>query len=458
MSPSAQNVDEADGIASRIRKRRRESAAVEEPSSKRKRIANAKQDQTMAKSAREQGQTAPALTSSETAVHANDLPAESQPSASTGQIPGAPLSSSQGGRPEESEPATATSMPEGKENDRDLGREITTAIRELVDLQYASRSKDTVASGRTVVPDYGGVDPGTRLRMQSLPILENLVRDYDCVAYVTDIIQAVQILSIFAKSSFQDIVGLMKFPGSEKGPTLATLKSLFNLTLMIYNKERPFLSTNELPLPGEDVNDVFRKANLATWMLAVLGSQDASFFHLNEYFLDTFVPFGHSLQDWQGAMFVELKTQAFINAMILNLNLPKDDILTDLFPPDLERRLISRRTQPTQLSPSEQDFISRAYDRRDLLRAEAVTQDGLTTLIEKFDWIEFLQEVTATANKHSGAIIGDAVGYTLESLWSAATDLLERTGTKSLDGHSMVHRRTSTIGSESGLGPARSRP
>lgn len=169
MSPSAQNDADAEGIASRIRKRRRESAAFEETSNKRTRKAGAVRDQMTGKAAIKYEQAAPAPTSSETVVHASDLPSESQPSASSAHV--------SGGKQVESQPIAAAPLPDGEGNGSHLGRDITRAIRELVDLQYASRSKDTAVSTVIKVPDYGGIDPDTWLKMQSLPILENLVRE-----------------------------------------------------------------------------------------------------------------------------------------------------------------------------------------------------------------------------------------------------------------------------------------
>ena len=50
-------------------------------------------------------------------------------------------------------------------------------------------------------------------------------------------------------------------------------------------------------------------------MAIILGSQEAGFAQLNEYFLDAFVVEGHQLHKYQAELYLELKTQAYLAAL-----------------------------------------------------------------------------------------------------------------------------------------------
>ena len=59
------------------------------------------------------------------------------------------------------------------------------------------------------------------------------------------------------------------------------------------------------------------------------------FYHLNENFLSTFIPEGGRLLKTQGALFLDLKTQAYISAMTQK-DKAQEQILNELFPSNME--------------------------------------------------------------------------------------------------------------------------
>ncbi|KAL8714342.1 MAG: hypothetical protein Q9220_001675 [cf. Caloplaca sp. 1 TL-2023] len=229
-----------------------------------------------------------------------------------------------------------------------------------------------------------------QLKVQSLPILDNL---------------AVQILTTFANSSFQELLTLTSDVNSEPGAAYSTLKSLFGHTKKVYSIGDPFLSSQELGLVESGQVETIRKANLATFVSSVFGSQDVGFYHLNEFFLDTFVADGARLLKNQAGLYLDLKTQAYISA-ITNGERSREDILYDLFPPDLEQRLLSRRSGAKQLAPGEFDFIQRANNRKKALREEPMTSDFIARLIERYVWEDFLRDISTYVSKNLTAVMG----------------------------------------------------
>ncbi len=150
--------------------------------------------------------------------------------------------------------------------------------------------------------------------------------------------------------------------------------------------------------------ELIRKANIATFVSSILGAHDVSFFHLNEYFMETFVPSGHRLLKWQGAIFLELKTQTYISA-IMNSDGSPEAMLDELFPPDLDALILTRHPDAPSLSPSEQDFIDRCRARRKYLLPEPTTEDALQELPKKYQWNDFVREFASCISKNVDGIM-----------------------------------------------------
>ncbi|KAK9470603.1 telomere repeat binding factor-domain-containing protein, partial [Dipodascopsis tothii] len=225
------------------------------------------------------------------------------------------------------------------------------------------------------IEDLGGAqDPNMQLRIQSMPILDNL---------------STQILATLGKGTYQDTFNIVTQPESDQGQAYRTLTALFDQTKKLYTHDA-FLSAGLLRFAKSPRHRfIVRKANMATFISSVFGSTEVGFFHLNEYFLETFVPDGGRLLKSQGALYLDLKTQAFISAMGQGER-TKEEILEDLFPDDLDQYLIARRSGSKGLTPSEQDFVSRCRSRRAIL-AESDSPEALS---EKYVWQNFLKEVS----------------------------------------------------------------
>ena len=201
------------------------------------------------------------------------------------------------------------------------------------------------------------------------------------------------------------------------------MKSLFDHTKKVYTVEDSFLNIHELGTLDQPAIETLRKANLATFVSSLFGSQDVGFYLLNETFLDTFVADGNRLLKSQAGLFLELKTRAYISALTNGERL-REEILYELFPPDLEQRLLDRRPGAKQLAPSEVDFVNRARNRCQALLEEPSTEKAMAALSEKYSWDVFLRDVSAYISKNFETIVG--VPVSCKSLLSREVKLILR--------------------------------
>ncbi|PLN78210.1 telomere repeat binding factor-domain-containing protein [Aspergillus taichungensis] len=177
------------------------------------------------------------------------------------------------------------------------------------------------------------------------------------------------------------------------------MRSLFDHTKKVYSTKRSFLSAAELEFTEPSQIDIIRKANLASFVSSIFGTQEIGFSELNDNFLDVFVPEGGRLLKVQGALFLELKTQAFIASMN-NSERTRTELLYELFPDDLEQRLLDRRPGTRQLAPSETDFVNRAGSRRDILLSDINNEEQLKALPDKYHWEDFLRDLSSYITKN----------------------------------------------------------
>ncbi|PIA88782.1 Transcription factor TBF1 [Cercospora beticola] len=232
-------------------------------------------------------------------------------------------------------------------------------------------------------------DAGMHLKIQSLPILDNL---------------ATQLIHTISKASYPQIQDMMRSDGSEDGQAYRTLKNLFDQTRKVYSRETPFIDAIAIQMFQPTQQEIIRKANIATFISSILGAHDVSFFHLNELFMETFVPLGHRLLKWQGAIYLELKTQTFISAL-MNSDGNPEEMLEELFPPDLDAQILTRHPDAPSLSPSEQDFIDRSRARKSYLLAEPRTEENLRELPKKYQWGDFVREFASCITKNVDGIM-----------------------------------------------------
>ncbi len=191
---------------------------------------------------------------------------------------------------------------------------------------------------------------------------------------------------------------------SEESQAYNVLKSLFDQTRKVYSREIPFIDAIEIQMFQPQQQEIIRKANIATFLTSIFGAHDVSFYHLDQFFLDTFVPLGHRLLKWQGEILLELKTQSYISAL-LNSDGSPEALLDELFPTDLDSRILTRHPDAPSLSPSEQDFIDRSHARKNYLLAENSTDEAKRDLPRKYQWSKFVREFVSCVSKNVEAIL-----------------------------------------------------
>lgn len=120
--------------------------------------------------------------------------------------------------------------------------------------------------------------------------------------------------------------------------------------------------------------------------------------------METFVPLGHRLLKWQGAIYLELKTQSYISALINSDGNP-EEMLEELFPHDLDAQILTRHPDAPSLSPSENDFIDRSRARKSYLLAEPTSPDLLHELPKKYQWTDFVREFASCITKNVDGIM-----------------------------------------------------
>ncbi|GAM88553.1 hypothetical protein ANO11243_065860 [Dothideomycetidae sp. 11243] len=252
-------------------------------------------------------------------------------------------------------------------------------------------------------------DASQHLKLQSLTILDNL---------------ASQIIHRLAKPSLTELEKLSAGSDSDERQAYTTQKDLFEQTRRVYRRDSPFINAVAAQLTTPYQQEVVRKANRATFISCLLEAHDVSLHDLDDYFLDIFVPQGQRLLKWQGAIFLELKTQAYVFALLSNEpNL--SSLLDYLFPADIEDRIIARHSDAPHLVPSEQDFVERMRARKQYLQAEPI-ETAVHTLPIKYVWQEFLKEFAVCIHKNLEYLLSSPHRSTSSAPSNAPAEALQR--------------------------------
>ncbi|KAK4574585.1 TTAGGG repeat binding factor [Recurvomyces mirabilis] len=257
----------------------------------------------------------------------------------------------------------------------------------LVQYSYGDAQLGTSETSAANAPFYLE-DASMHLKLQSLSILDNL---------------ATQLIQTIAQANYAHIQDLMTGTDTEEGQAYTALKSLFDQTRKVYSRETAFIDALAIQMFQPSQQESIRKANIATFISSILGAHDVSFFHLNEYFMETFVPSGHRLLKWQGAIYLEMKTQTYISAL-MNSDGKPDAMLDELFPNDLDALILTRHPDAPSLSPSEQDFIDRCRARKNYLLAEPM-EEAVRELPRKYQWGDFVREFASCVCKNVDGIM-----------------------------------------------------
>lgn len=227
-------------------------------------------------------------------------------------------------------------------------------------------------------------DPITNLRVRSIPILDNL---------------ATQILNTLTKPGHLDSLGIATSPETAEGQAFQVLTSLFTQTKTIYS-DSEFVNAESIGLYNDPYcRQIIQKANLATFVAALFGVYPMSFYLLDYHFLDVFVHPGSRLLKLQAALYLDLKTQAYI-VTVQQRDDPKEMVLNNTFPEDIEQALLARKNTKV-LVPSEADFVQRVKRRKEHLAALPDDVD----LSQKYQWLTFLKDIADYVNKNLSVIL-----------------------------------------------------
>lgn len=288
--------------------------------------------------------------------------------------------------------------------------------------------------------------PRIQLLINTLPTLDNL---------------ASQLLRIITVGPYQHIIDVASKPDTPEGAAFRDLTSLFEFTKRLYSEDDPFLLVEHLapglwkegePTPSmfrnreQSIELTLRKVNLATFLAAVLGTIDVGFFYLNESFLSVFCPcndllpenalsnmgstnlslqsgINYAVGDRVGkllkpqlALYLELKTQAYISAMEAGERLLQE-IINDIFPPNLLDQLCDRR-KTKKLSHIELLFVEQCTCRRDQLLAIKEVQQ----LSAHYEWFVFLKDLFDHVLQNMGFLIWGRRGKVVRKREKAETN------------------------------------
>ncbi|KAF2428835.1 hypothetical protein EJ08DRAFT_662223 [Tothia fuscella] len=274
-------------------------------------------------------------------------------------------------------PGASVGLPEDVVQDSFHGNEAITPFSRPQ--QYSTLATDASNVYPSPIDNFGWQYPTVEPvpHAHNLGILKNL---------------ATQILSTLWSSTVHDFSTIASSLDGEKGQSFANLEHSFEQSKKSFIRDQLFIDPASIQPTSPAVIRTIRKTNIATFVLCAFRGRDVPFLDLNESFLDIFMPTGTRLFKTEGALFLELKTQAYI-AVMLSTDLAREDVLDQFFPRDLQLVILRRRPEPTHLAPSEQDFISRINTRRQYLQAGSDDMEALSQLPRKYNWTDFLEEV-----------------------------------------------------------------
>jgi hypothetical protein len=204
-----------------------------------------------------------------------------------------------------------------------------------------------------------------------------------------------QMLNTMLTNSSEDFVAML----SHNDTVFANVESTFYSVSkqLPHDASNRFLDMEQLRSTAPTQLSSVHKANLAIFATSVFRGRDVPFMDLNAAFLDIFMPAGTRLLQNEGALFLELKTQAFM-ALAMNHAYPREH-LERLFPRDLQLTLLRRGTGSHHLAATEQDFISRYNSRRQHLSLCCDDIEALNQLPSRYSWTDLLNELRTCVSR-----------------------------------------------------------
>lgn len=202
-----------------------------------------------------------------------------------------------------------------------------------------------------------------------------------------------QILDINIQTSSKELASSISDTDSDTGKEYVQLYTRFTASKQQFSGTRPFISPPDLGLSASKYVGICRRINLATFVTSLFFG-GVSLEELDNYFLFTFLPRGGTLSKLAGSLWIELKTQAFVAAVVGSDPRPPSAILSILFTEDVQHRLLDVRPGVEELAPSEEEFMDNMRSRRKLLEAESAKGAPLA-LAQSYPWMELLENAVS---------------------------------------------------------------
>ena len=202
-----------------------------------------------------------------------------------------------------------------------------------------------------------------------------------------------QILDINIQTTSKELTSSINDPDSNTGKEYVQLFAKFTASKQQFSGTRPFISPPDLGLSASKYVGICRRINLATFVTSLFFG-GVSLEELDNYFLFTFLPRGGTLSKLAASLWIELKTQAFVAAVVGSDPRPPSAILSILFTEDVQHRLLDVRPGVEELAPSEEEFMNNLRSRRMHLEAES-TRGAPLALAQNYPWINLLDNAVS---------------------------------------------------------------
>ncbi|KAK7720418.1 TTAGGG repeat binding factor [Botryosphaeria dothidea] len=227
-----------------------------------------------------------------------------------------------------------------------------------------------------------------------------------------------RILGTIGQHSFQDTLNAVNKVDTPAGQEYASLRASFDQLFKQYSQGNPFIDAKVLHLDGQQHMSTIRKANLAAFVSSIFGGQEVSLDELNEHFLDIFVPLKGRFLKWQGGVYLELKTQAYIRELMKGEK--RQGVIDRLFPTDLAEKMLNLHPEIKQLTPEELEFVKSVAQRRQYLLAEPDNVEARILLPRKHGWNDFLKEINTCIGRNLDGAAATSRQSSQSSMYSNA--------------------------------------
>ncbi|KAI9834123.1 MAG: TTAGGG repeat binding factor [Phylliscum demangeonii] len=210
---------------------------------------------------------------------------------------------------------------------------------------------------------------------------------------------AVHILGAIVLGPVSDTLSILRRDDALSFSAYMSMTTLFRFCKRMFG-DQPFLTALDGDLVAPDHRHAIRKLNLATWFLAVVGLEPtANLVMLHDHFIDTFALERGRLLKASAALYLELKTQLFIQLRRAT-DRSNEELLGHIFPINLGSLLLAGRPDGCRLLRREEMLIEQAGRRCELLYTRAQAPGAAVSLAAMFPWEDFLHRVLAYGRQH----------------------------------------------------------